>query len=198
MKNKKAQFALQAANEASSILASARKIAKRNANKIRLGKGWIIGITASVACLIILLRCTGLLQQMEWNTFDRFIQNRPSTGIDSPVVIITIDEPDLKKIGQYPIPDKVLAQAVNKLKSYNPRNIGLDLYRDLPVNPGYDELTQIFKTTPNLIGIEKFVGSKVAPPPVLAELGQVGLADQVLDADGKVRRALLTVGFCQN
>ena len=125
---------------------------------------------------------------------DRFIQNRPSSKIDSRVVIITIDEPDLREIGQYPIPDKVFAQALNKLKSYNPSNIGLSLYRDLPVSPGTSELTKIFQTTPNLIGIEKFVGSKVAPPPVLDKLGQVGLADQVLDGDGKVRRALLSVG----
>ena len=194
VEKEKAQFALQAANEASRILARARKIAKRNASHIRLGKRWIIGITLSVTCAIVLLRCTGLLQQMEWNTFDRFIQNRPSTGIDSRVVIITIDEADLQQIGQYPIPDRVLAEAINKLKSYNPRNIGLDLYRDLPVKPGTDELTQVFRTTPNLIGIEKVVGSKVAPPEVLAELGQVGVVDQVLDGDGKVRRALLSVG----
>ncbi|MEL6166495.1 MAG: CHASE2 domain-containing protein, partial [Cyanobacteria bacterium J06628_3] len=119
---------------------------------------------------------------------------KASSGIDSRVVIITIDEPDLRDIGQYPIPDTVLAEALNKLKSYNPRNIGLSLYRDLPVSPGTEELTKIFKTTPNLIGIEKFVGSKVAPPPVLDKLGQVGLADQVLDGDGKVRRALLSIG----
>ncbi len=188
-----AKFALQAANEASRILAQARRLAQRNTFHIRLGKRWIIGITVSISCLIILLRCTGLLQQLEWNTLDRFIQNRPSV-IDSRVVIITIDEPDLQQIGQYPIPDQVLAETLKKLKSYNPRNVGLDLYRDLPVNPGYDELMQIFETTPNLIGIEKFVGSKVAPSPVLDKLGQVGLADQVLDADGKVRRALLAVG----
>ncbi|MGD1912074.1 MAG: CHASE2 domain-containing protein [Rivularia sp. (in: cyanobacteria)] len=193
VEKQRARFALEAANEASRILARARRLAKRNTFQIRLGKRWIIGIAVAVTFLVIVLRCSGLLQQMEWNTFDRFIQSRPSV-IDPRVVIITIDEPDLQQIGQYPIPDKVLAQALNKLKSYNPRNIGLDLYRDLPVNPGYDKLTKIFETTPNLIGIEKFVGSKVAPPPVLDKLGQVGLADQVLDADGKVRRALLTVG----
>ncbi|HEY9707878.1 MAG TPA: CHASE2 domain-containing protein, partial [Oculatellaceae cyanobacterium] len=76
---------------------------------------------------------------------------------------------------------------------YKPTAIGLDLYRDLPVEPGYQELVELFKTTPNLFGIEKVVGSKVAPPPVLAQLGQVALADQVLDGDGKVRRALLSV-----
>ncbi|MEO1377770.1 MAG: CHASE2 domain-containing protein, partial [Cyanobacteria bacterium J06635_10] len=56
------------------------------------------------------------------------------------------------------------------------------------------ELIQVFKTTPNLIGIEKVVGNQVASPQVLAELEQVGIADQVLDGDGKVRRALLSVG----
>ncbi|MEL6462488.1 MAG: CHASE2 domain-containing protein [Cyanobacteria bacterium J06621_15] len=194
IERQKALFALQSAREASRILAEARKYVKRNVKKIRLGKRWIFGITIVVTCLIIILRCTGFLQQMEWNMLDRFIQNRPSSGIDSRVVIITIDEPDLRDIGQYPIPDTVLAEALNKLKSYNPRNIGLSLYRDLPVSPGTEELTKIFKTTPNLIGIEKFVGSKVAPPPVLDKLGQVGLADQVLDGDGKVRRALLSIG----
>ena len=116
-----AKIALQAAREANRILAEARKYAKRNVKKIRLGKRWIIGITLSVTCAIILLRCSGLLQQMEWNTLDRFIQNRPSAGIDPHIVIITIDESDLQQIGQYPIPDKVLAEALDKLKSYNPR-----------------------------------------------------------------------------
>ena len=194
IEKQKAQFALQSAREASRILGDVRKYAKRNVKKIRLGKRWILGISISVTLIVLILRSTGLLQQVEWNMLDRFIQIRPSEGIDPRIVIITIDEPDLQQIGQYPIPDKILAEALNKLKSYKPRNIGLDLYRDLPVNPGYEELTQVFRTTPNLIGIEKFVGSKVAPPKVLAELGQVGLADQVLDGDGKVRRALLSVG----
>ena len=194
IEKQKAKFALQLAGEASKILGNARKYAKRNVKRIRLGKRWILGISISVTLIVLILRSTGLLQQAEWNMLDRFIQNRPSEGIDPRIVIITIDEPDLQQIGQYPIPDKVLAEALNKLKSYKPRNIGLDLYRDLPVNPGYEELTQVFRTTPNLIGIEKFVGSKVPPPKVLAELGQVGLADQVLDGDGKVRRALLSVG----
>ena len=44
-----------------------------------------------------------------------------------------------------------------------------------------------------MIGIEKAVGNQIPPPPVLAQLGQVGLADQVLDGDGKLRRALLSV-----
>ncbi|MEH2042118.1 CHASE2 domain-containing protein [Nostoc sp.] len=192
----KAQFTLTAAKEANRILNQARKAAKLNA-VLHFGKPCIVSFAIGITSFIILLRFIGLLQGMEWNIFDSFLQQRPQAGIDSRVVVITIDEPDLQKIGQYPIPDNILVKALNKLKTYQPKLIGLDLYRDLPVEPGYQELVELFKTTPNLIGIDKVVGTKVAPPRVLAQLSQVGFSDQVLDGDGKVRRALLTVRSSQ-
>lgn len=188
----KAQFTLTAAKEANRILNQARKAAKLNA-VLYFGKPCIVSFAIGITSFIILLRFIGLLQGMEWNMFDSFLQQRPQAGIDSRVVVITIDEPDLQKIGQYPIPDNILVKALNKLKTYQPKLIGLDLYRDLPVEPGYQELVELFKVTPNLIGIDKVLGTKVAPPRVLAQLSQVGFSDQVLDGDGKVRRALLTV-----
>ena len=188
----KAQFTLTSAKEANRILNQARKTAKLNA-VLHFSKPCIVSFTIGITSFIILLRFIGLLQGMEWNMFDNFLQQRPQAGIDSRVVVITIDEPDLQKIGQYPIPDNILVKALNKLKTYQPKLIGLDLYRDLPVEPGYQELVELFKATPNLIGIDKVVGTKVASPRVLAQLGQVGFSDQVLDGDGKVRRALLTV-----
>ncbi|MBN4005114.1 CHASE2 domain-containing protein [Nostoc sp. LPT] len=188
----KAQFTLTAAREANRILNQARKAAKLNA-VLHFSKPCIVSFAIGITSFIILLRFIGLLQGMEWNMYDSFLQQRPQAGIDSRVVVITIDEPDLQKIGQYPIPDNILVKALNKLKTYQPKVIGLDLYRDLPVEPGYQELVEFFKATPNLIGIDKVVGTKVAPPRVLAQLSQVGFSDQVLDGDGKVRRALLTV-----
>ncbi|MEC4819577.1 MAG: CHASE2 domain-containing protein, partial [Scytonema sp. PMC 1069.18] len=130
---------------------------------------------------------------MELGMLDRFFLARSPAPVDSRIAVITIDESDIKQVGQYPLPDQILARAIKRLKSYQPRAIGLDFYRDLPVEPGYQQLIEVFKTTPNLIGIEKIVGTQIDPPPVLAELGQVGLADQVLDGDGKLRRALLSV-----
>ncbi|MEH2279431.1 MAG: CHASE2 domain-containing protein [Nostoc sp.] len=188
----KAQFTLAAAKEANRILNQARKAAKLNA-VLHFDKLCIVSFAIGITSFIILLRFIGLLQGMEWNMFDSFLQQRPQAGIDSRVVVITIDEPDLQKIGQYPIPDNILVKALDKLKTYQSKLIGLDLYRDLPVEPGYQELVELFKTTPNLIGIDKVVGTKVAPARVLAQLNQVGFSDQVLDGDGKVRRALLTV-----
>lgn len=111
------------------------------------------------------------------------------------IVIVTIDETDITRIRQWPIPDAVLARAIKNIKDKNPRTIGLDLYRDLPVEPGHQELVKTFETTPNLIGIEKVVGSRIAPPPMLNQLEQVGFVDVVLDADGKVRRGLLSLEY---
>ncbi|MDF5715558.1 MAG: CHASE2 domain-containing protein [Rhizonema sp. NSF051] len=193
IEREKAQFALTAAKLANQILVDARKIAKRNAQRLRLGKACIVSIAFGVASLVILLRFIGLLQGMEWTMLDNFFQARPIAEIDPRIAIITIDESDIKQIGQYPLTDRVLVQAIQTLKNYKPRAIGLDLYRDLPVEPGYQELVELFQTTPNLIGIEKIVGSQIAPPPVLKKFGQVALADQVLDQDGILRRALLSV-----
>lgn len=193
IEREKAQFALLTAKQAHQILADAKETAKRNSQKLRIGKGWIASIAFAVASTLIVARFTGLLQGMEWTMLDRFFQARPQAGIDPHITIIGIDDPDIQKIGQFPLSDKVLFQAINTLKSYKPRVIGLDLYRDLPVEPGHQELINLFQTTSNLIGIEKIVGSKIAPSPILAQLGQVGIADQVLDGDGKLRRALLSV-----
>lgn len=151
-------------------------------------------ITASsVAGLAIAANYIGLFQLLEWATLDRFFRWRPREPIDHRIAIVTIDEPDIAYLGRWPISDAVLAKIIENLKQQQPRAIGLDLYRDLPVEPGHQTLVNVFKSTPNLIGVEKVVGNPVSPPPTLSKLDQVGMADLVLDADGKVRRGLLSV-----
>jgi len=195
IEREKAQFALQAAREAIYILADAQKTARRKSKNLRLGKRWIANIAGLVASSVILFRFTGLLQGMELTTLDRFFQARPPAALDPRITIITIDDSDIEAIGTYPLPDQILVQGLQVLKSYQPRLIGLDLYRDLPVEPGYQELVTLFQNSQNIIGIEKVVEPQVAPPPVLAQKSQVGFADQILDGDSKIRRALLTVKY---
>ena len=71
--------------------------------------------------------------------------------------------------------------------------IGLDLVRNLPLEPGNRELVALFQTTSNLFGIEKVIEPQIDPPPILKNQEQVGFADLSQDLDGSVRRALLTV-----
>jgi CHASE2 domain-containing sensor protein len=124
---------------------------------------------------------------------DRFFQNRSPVGIQNRIAIIAIEDRDIQTIKQYPISDGILAKAIAILKKSKPRAIGLDIYRDLPVQPGEIDLNSIFANTSNLVGINKIVSDAVAPPSILAKLDRVGFADQILDSDGKVRRALLSL-----
>lgn len=147
----------------------------------------------SVAALVIAAGSVGIFQLLEWATLDQFFRWRPLEPPDSRIIIVTIDEPDINYVGQWPISDAALAQVIEKVNAMQPRAIGLDLYRNLPVEPGHSTLVNVLKSTPNLIGIEKVAGNAVGPMPTLSELDQVGIADLVLDTDGKVRRGLLSV-----
>ncbi|MDZ8258164.1 CHASE2 domain-containing protein [Nostoc sp. ChiQUE01b] len=193
---RQAQMSLQAIAQANKLLAQARQKVKSEVLQQRIGQSWILWIAICVTAPILLLRFGGLLQGGEWNMLDQFFRWR--LLLESPekrIAIVTIDEKDIKKAGKWPIPDRVLAKAIANIKAQKPRAIGLDIYRDLPVEPGHQDLVNIFQSTPNLYGIEKVVGSKIntiAPPPTLNP-ERVGFADQVVDADGKVRRALLLV-----
>jgi adenylate cyclase len=193
LEREKAQFALQAAQDARRILADAQKGARHKTAKLRLGRRWIAGIATIVAGLVITVRLTGVLQGTEWMLFDRFFQLRPALATDPRITIVEIGESDLQKTAQYPLPDGTLAKSIKNIQQHQPRLMGLDIYRDLTIEPGHTELVKVFQNSPNLIGIYKQVGERVAPAPDLAKLNQIGLADQILDGDGKVRRALLSV-----
>ncbi|NET03689.1 MAG: CHASE2 domain-containing protein [Symploca sp. SIO2B6] len=164
--------------------------------KIWQWRGVLITAT-SVWLAVMLMRYAGGLQLLEWVAFDQFFLLRPMETPDPRIVIVTIDESDISEIGQWPIPDSVLVKVLQKLQQQQPRAIGLALYRNLPVAPGHQKLVEVFESTPNLIGIKKVVGNVSEPavesPPVLAQLAQVAAADLVLDADGKLRRSLLSL-----
>ncbi|MBD2435508.1 CHASE2 domain-containing protein [Nostoc sp. FACHB-110] len=152
----------------------------------------VLVITPSVALIVIIGNSLGLFNLPEWKLRDEWVRQRAQNTIAKDIVIVTIDENDIQSVGKWPIPDWSLAQLIAKIRSQQPRAIGLDLYRDLPEGKGHEELVKIFRSTPNLIGVEKITGERVNPPPELQKLDQVGLADLVLDGDRHIRRALLT------
>jgi adenylate cyclase len=153
---------------------------------------WLIA--PSVTGLLILLRFLGVLQSLEWMAYDQFVRFRPRQSPDDRIVIVGVNEQDLQQIKRYPIDDATLAKALSIIKQQQPRAIGLDFYRDFPVEPGHLQLAKLFATTPNLIGIEKKGGSEdasIAPDPLLKQRNQIGSNDVVQDGDGKLRRGLL-------
>ncbi|MBP0009448.1 MULTISPECIES: adenylate/guanylate cyclase domain-containing protein [unclassified Roseofilum] len=157
----------------------------------------VILIAPSMALAVIGLRMIGVFQLLEWAALDQFFRWRPIEPMDERIVIVGITESDIQQMQKWPLSDRVLTQLIEKIQSQNPRAIGLDLYRDLPVEPGYQQFVEVARNTPNLIGIAKIegdrLGESVASSPVLEELNQVSAADLILDGDGKIRRMLLSV-----
>jgi CHASE2 domain-containing sensor protein/two-component sensor histidine kinase len=155
-------------------------------------RGSLPGVMVIVA--LMMARLTGALQFLELVAFDRFLWLRPPEPMDERIVIVGITEEDIQQVKTYPIPDRDIADLLKRLQTYQPIAIGLDIVRDFPVEPGHAELTSVFRSSKNAIGVEialpKHSGLIVAPPPTLPP-EQVGFADTVLDADGYQRRSLL-------
>jgi adenylate cyclase len=164
----------------------------------KLKKGWgYLTIILGSSLGAIALQKAGVLQSSELSLYDQWFRLRPARFTPSYVTLVTIDETDITRLGEYPLSDAALAQLIEKLKQHRPRVIGLNLYRTVPVEPGYTKLLQIFSQTPNLIGVEKALAKttdqRVVPPPVLRDRNQFAATDVVLDPDGKLRRHLISL-----
>ncbi|MBE9167849.1 CHASE2 domain-containing protein [Pleurocapsales cyanobacterium LEGE 06147] len=153
-----------------------------------------------VLAIVIILRLTGSLQFLEWMALDTFLRFRPPEPIDDKIVVIGINEEDIRSVGRYPIPDREIAALIETVEKYKPRAIGLDIVKDIPIEPGNAELVKIFQQNKNLIGIEKVLSSdrdRIPPSPQLPPQ-QVGFSDLIADRDGKYRRYLLWTTNPQN
>ncbi|MGA1357640.1 MAG: CHASE2 domain-containing protein [Prochlorothrix sp.] len=154
----------------------------------------VLVTTPSVTLLILLLRALGLLQPSEWFMYDQFMRLRPDLAQDDRIAIVGVDEGDYRLLQQAQIADGVLADVITKLRDQNPRAIGLDFYRNLPMEPGHDRLVEVFQTTPNLVGIRKVVGEIDRETVGSSEyLEQIGSNDVIEDGDKRVRRGLIAL-----
>ncbi|MFN6560456.1 MAG: CHASE2 domain-containing protein [Nostoc sp. ChiSLP01] len=151
---------------------------------------WRVGVFPGiiVIALVIVARLSGSMQSLEWLAFDSFLRLRPEEPIDERIIIVGINQDD--RFINSSISDRDLAALLWKLHRCQPRVIGLDIYRDFTVNPGHIELLAAFKNIKNLIAIEKVLPMQIPPPPNLT-FEQIGFADEITDADGKLRRSLL-------
>lgn len=144
----------------------------------------------TVLGLVIAARLLGLFQSLEWKTLDTFMRLRPAEAVDERVLIVGIDDAYLQRTRTYPVSDRELVRLLKTLATYQPRAVGIDIYRDLPVEPGHGELVKTLAAQPNVFGIEKLFSPTVPPPPSLPP-ERVGFVDFLNDSDGFIRRSLL-------
>ena len=150
----------------------------------------IIIVSLLVTLGAIGLRSLGKIENLELIVFNIMMRMRPEKGPDPRLLIVAITEEDLKNQKKWPISDQVLADLLEKLQKHQPTAIGLDIYRELPQPPGYEQfVTQINK--PNVITIRNIDSQqKIGKPPSVSD-NKVGFNDIAVDPDGIVRRNLL-------
>ncbi|PZO44601.1 MAG: diguanylate cyclase [Pseudanabaena frigida] len=155
-------------------------------------------LTVTLVGLIGLGSYLGLFAIPELRAYDSLKQISPKEERDRRIVIVLIGEADLNYMGEWPMTDLNMARLIRNLKAQQPAVIGIDIYRNLPIEPGHTELIEIFGNTSNLIGIAKIGDKPVPPPPFLESKGRIGASDFVLDLDGKIRRNLMFLGDWQS
>lgn len=153
----------------------------------------ILVASVAVCGLVVGVRHLGRVEGLELNYFDRFTQLRPDEGSDPRLLVVAVTQDDIQALDRWPASDRTLNQLLQKLNQYSPRVIGLDIYRDLPVEPGNVELTTRLQVNDNIVAVCKVGDDKglgVSPPAVVPK-NRLGFSDLVLDRDGVVRRGLL-------
>jgi CHASE2 domain-containing sensor protein len=127
------------------------------------------------------------------------MRSRPLEKQDNRLLLVSITEEELKTFRNETAPDQILTQFLQKLAEYQPRTIGLNLYRDMPVEPGYQSLINQFQKQDNLFFICKKPDQNDpgidAPPD--APLPRVGFNDVMRDSDQILRRQLLFMSNSQ-
>ena len=151
--------------------------------------------SAIITALLIAIQQLGALEVFELKAFDQVIQRRTDPGPDPRILVVAVTENDIQKLQQWPLSGRVLENLFRKLERYQPRVIGLDIFRDLPVEPGHAQLLQHLQQSDRIVPVCKHADSmnSAIAPPLGIEPDRVGFNDIVEDADGIIRRSLLWV-----
>ncbi len=155
-----------------------------------------------VTSLVMGVRSLGLLQPWELKAFDQLMALRPAEKPEPRLLIVTVDEADIQYQNQmkmkmrWSLSDQALAKLLKKLDQYQPRTIGIDIYRDFSADPEYADLGTRLKQDNRLFATCKVSAAEdsapdgtPSPPEVPAK--RLSFSDFVADDDEFVRRQLL-------
>ncbi|OUL35952.1 CHASE2 domain-containing protein [Nostoc sp. 106C] len=161
----------------------------------------VLILAVVVTALVMGVRHLGLLQAAELKAFDQMLRLRPSEQPDPRLLVVAIAEDDFKLPEQQDrkgsLSDRALALLVQKLEKFQPRAIGLDIYRDFAVDPKEAPLAAWMRRNDNFIAICKVSEPQinepgVSPPPEIPTARQ-GFSDFIKDSDGILRRHLIAM-----
>jgi adenylate cyclase len=151
-------------------------------------------VSANLAvAAIILFRSYGGLQPFELLVYDALRVAWAGTAPSGTVLLVGATEADVENF-DWPMKDGDLADLLERIAAWQPRVIGVDIYRDRPKPPGTERLATVLARHPEIVWTFKLQeGAKPAIPPPVALRGtdRAVLADVVTDPSNVVRRGLL-------
>jgi CHASE2 domain-containing sensor protein len=152
-------------------------------------------IGACITAIVILARALGGLQPFELAVYDKLRMAWAGDKPSSRILLVGASEEDIAR-WHWPLSDGILADLLERLTSFQPRVIGVDLYRDQPIAPGTEQLTAVLARHPEILWCFKLKGEGgpgvAAPDPLRgAERERAAFADVLIDHDNVVRRGLL-------
>ncbi|WP_066423538.1 CHASE2 domain-containing protein [Anabaena sp. 4-3] len=149
----------------------------------------ILVTSLGVSAVIWGVRELKWLQSWELKAYDQMLRSRPVEPPDPRILVVTITEEDLAP-ETWPLSDTTINQLLAKLESYQPRVIGLNIYRLHQNN-----LAKGLKHPHKIIATCLFSSmgrSEISPPPNFP-MNNVGYNDLIPDSaeDQIIRRGLL-------
>lgn len=174
----------------------------------------ILLLSLFVSIALISIRPLNWMQFAELNMYDQMMQQRPQEDVDPRLLIVEVTDADIEMQRQegailerrsqssqsfmqpveVSLSDAFLARLLRALQKHQPRVIGLDIYRDFPVETDQALATRL--KTSGLITVckaEDYEDSDIPSidPPPEVPLSRVGFSDFREDSDGRLRRHLL-------
>jgi CHASE2 domain-containing sensor protein len=179
-------------------------------------KRFIFLVSLVVSIGLIGIHSSDWIQAAELSVYDQMMQQRPGEEPDSRLLIVEVTDADIqvqRKNGEslqrrsqsaqsfnqsveISLSDSFLDRLLGVLEPYQPRVIGLDIYRDFSAETDQPSLANRLKQTSELITVckaedfESLNIPSIDPPPEIP-LSRVGFSDFREDADGILRRHLL-------
>lgn len=151
-----------------------------------------------ITCFLIIIQQLSLLQGLELKAYDHLMTRRPAEFPDSRIMVVEVTEEDIKAQESDLRPatslsDRSLQQLLEILNSSEAKVIGLDIHRDFPVDPDYQDLGTLLEQSKNLVTVCKASNEEdqgISPPPEVPKQN-LAFSDVVVDPDGVIRRHLL-------
>ena len=161
-------------------------------NNLDLPKPKRLSMSLAIAGLlwvgVIGIRALGLLQPLELNKFDLLMRSRLPEKPDPNILIVEATQADINKFGiGNVLKDEILAEVITKIDAFQPAIIGLDLWREKPLESeaNYRRLLNILANNQKIIAVcstSEYRPNKPGTiPPESVPKERLGFTDLALD-----------------